>query len=211
MLTFQRGRADRASVPTTSLAPRRTGEQTRQAILLAAAEAFRDIGYDVATLEQIATRVGITRAAILHYFGTKDELLGEIVRPFMARLDALIDDHVGDRALTPRRQRELIVCLVDFLCDNRVVAGLLVRDITAHRHLDPSLQIVDRAARLVAIATRNNEEPHAGVAALAAVGAVVRPVSAPEALIDLSTPASRRVLVEASVAALREGIRAGRQ
>jgi AcrR family transcriptional regulator len=198
-------------VPTPALAPRRTGEQTRQAILVAAAEAFRELGYDVATLEQIATRVGVTRAAILHYFGTKDELLGEIVRPFMAGLDALIDDHMDDRALTPRRQRELIACLVDFLCDNRVVAGLVVRDITAQRHLDPSLQIVDRAARFVAIATRNNDQPYAGVAALAAVGAVVRPLSAPEALVDLSTPASRRVVVEASLAALREGLRAGRQ
>jgi len=197
-------------VTTPSLTPRRSGEQTRQAILVAAAEAFRDLGYDVATLEQIATSVGVTRAAILHYFGTKDELLAEIVRPFMAELDALIDGHVDDRPLSPRRQRELVACLVDFLCDNRVVAALLVRDITAHRHLDPSLQITDRAARFVSLAIRNNDEPYAGVAALAAVGAVVRPLSASEMLIDLSSPASRRVVVDAALAALREGLRTGR-
>jgi AcrR family transcriptional regulator len=198
--------ADRASV-TVLLQPRRTGQDTRNAILHVGAEAFRDSGYDVATLEQIAARLGITRPAVLHHFRSKQELLNEIVRPVLYVLDGVLDRFELEAPLDARARRRFFTDLVDFACEHRAVVSLLVLDLTAHRHLAADLQVSDRAARFAGLVARTHEEPHALVAALAALGTILRPVSAPEGLIDLSSPESRRVLVESALGALREGLK----
>jgi AcrR family transcriptional regulator len=54
---------------------RRPGNQdTREAILVAAKQAFADRGYDMASIRQIATGAGVDPALVHHYFGTKDQL-----------------------------------------------------------------------------------------------------------------------------------------
>ncbi|MBV9953352.1 MAG: TetR/AcrR family transcriptional regulator [Acidimicrobiia bacterium] len=192
---------------TTLLQPRRTGQDTRNAILHVGAEAFRDAGYDVATLEQIATQLSITRAAVLHHFRSKQDLLNEIVRPVLAKLDDVLDRFEREAPLDARGRRRFFSELVDFACDNRAVTSLLVRDLTAHRHLDADLQVSERAGRFAGLVAQTHDQPDAIVAAVAALGTILRPVTAPETLVDLSTAESRRVLVECALAALREGLR----
>jgi AcrR family transcriptional regulator len=64
---------------------RRPGNQdTRQAILHSAREAFADRGYDQASIRQIATGAGVDPALVHHYFGTKEQL-------FLATVEAPID------------------------------------------------------------------------------------------------------------------------
>jgi AcrR family transcriptional regulator len=189
------------------LQPRRTGQDTRNAILHVGAEAFRDAGYDVATLEQIAARLSITRPAVLHHFRSKKELLNEIVRPVLTKLDDVLDRFEQEAPLEGRARRRFFTELVDFACENRAVTSLLILDLTAHRHLDADLQISERAARFAGLVAQKHDQPDALVAAVAALGTILRPVSAPETLIDLSTPDSRRVLVECAIGALREGLR----
>src|SRR5438874_466744 len=64
---------------------RRPGNQdTREAIIAAAREAFAEKGYDRASIRAIATRAGVDPALIHHYFGTKDQL-------FLATVNAPID------------------------------------------------------------------------------------------------------------------------
>jgi AcrR family transcriptional regulator len=54
---------------------RRPGNQdTREAILAAAKQAFAERGYDNASIRQIATGAGVDPALVHHYFGTKDQL-----------------------------------------------------------------------------------------------------------------------------------------
>jgi AcrR family transcriptional regulator len=54
---------------------RRPGNQdTREAILVAAKQAFAERGYDKASIRQIATGAGVDPALVHHYFGTKDQL-----------------------------------------------------------------------------------------------------------------------------------------
>jgi AcrR family transcriptional regulator len=54
---------------------RRPGNQdTREAILVAAKQAFAERGYDNASIRQIATGAGVDPALVHHYFGTKDRL-----------------------------------------------------------------------------------------------------------------------------------------
>jgi AcrR family transcriptional regulator len=54
---------------------RRPGNQdTREAILAAAREAFADRGFDAASIRSIATAAGVDPALVHHYFGSKDQL-----------------------------------------------------------------------------------------------------------------------------------------
>lgn len=54
---------------------RRPGRQdTREAILAAARDAFAEKGFDGASIRYIATSAGVDPALVHHYFGTKDQL-----------------------------------------------------------------------------------------------------------------------------------------
>ncbi|WP_433609121.1 TetR family transcriptional regulator [Dactylosporangium sp. CA-139114] len=64
---------------------RRPGNQdTREAILNAARQAFAERGFDGASIRHIATSAGVDPALVHHYFGAKDQL-------FLAAMDAPID------------------------------------------------------------------------------------------------------------------------
>jgi AcrR family transcriptional regulator len=61
---------------------RRPGKQdTREAILAAAREAFAERGYDGASIRAIATSAGVDPALVHHYFGSKEQLFNATVRP----------------------------------------------------------------------------------------------------------------------------------
>ena len=69
-------------------------QATRQHVLSAAVEVFGTRGYPSATLDEIATRAGVTRGAVYHHFGGKAELYDvvlrdeadSVLRPLMAGL-----------------------------------------------------------------------------------------------------------------------------
>lgn len=60
--------------------PRKTSEEKRRQILTAASEIFGQRGSSNATLEDIAQQVGMTRAGLLHYFNSKQQLLMEVIK-----------------------------------------------------------------------------------------------------------------------------------
>ena len=76
--TTQQGRA-----PTSEIARRRAerrlakgrrSDERWAAILRGAAAVFARLGYAQATLEDIANEVGVNRASLYYYVGTKEEL-----------------------------------------------------------------------------------------------------------------------------------------
>lgn len=56
------------------------GRAKRTEILHAALELIAREGYRRSTLQEIATRVGLTKAGVLHYFDSKEELFAEVLR-----------------------------------------------------------------------------------------------------------------------------------
>jgi AcrR family transcriptional regulator len=54
-------------------------------IIEAAAIVFKEKGYDRATLQDIATRVGITKATLYHHYKNKHELLYTIIHSLMEK------------------------------------------------------------------------------------------------------------------------------
>lgn len=58
-------------------AMRTKSEARRDAILTVALEVFREVGFDAASMSQIAARVGGSKATLYNYFSSKEELLLE--------------------------------------------------------------------------------------------------------------------------------------
>jgi len=60
-------------------APTEAGNDTREAILDAAASLFLSQGYAATGTREIAARVGIRQASLFHHFARKDDLLAELL------------------------------------------------------------------------------------------------------------------------------------
>jgi AcrR family transcriptional regulator len=69
-------------------------EARRREILLAAARVFARLGYDGATLDDVADQFGATKAVIYYYFRSKEEMYTEIrataIRDAIERLEAIL-------------------------------------------------------------------------------------------------------------------------
>lgn len=90
--------------------PRGGSTDTRERMLVAAADEFGEHGYDAATIRAVATRAGVDAALVHHYFGTKADLLAEIV-------DAPIRPDIAVPALLEGPRAELGARLVRFILD----------------------------------------------------------------------------------------------
>jgi AcrR family transcriptional regulator len=187
------------------LMERPRGSATRFMIVEAAAGLFSDVGYAEATLEDIGAGMGIGRSAVLYHFGSKQELLCEVVRPFLEGVDELLDDFELANRSSARGQRRLITEFVALLCRHRRAAVVLYRDAATQRYLPDDLQSGDRMTRFVALMMGADRGPDPEIRALAALGAVIRPVVVSPELLDLETPEQQLAVCDAAMRALRAG------
>lgn len=65
--------------PARKRRPRQATAERRAEILRAAAHTFGSKGYKNGSLAEVAEQVGITHAGVLHHFGSKDQLLVEVL------------------------------------------------------------------------------------------------------------------------------------
>lgn len=102
-----------------SRAQRAPAEQRRTEILRTALEVFGVRGYHNASLQEIAARVGITHQGVLHHFGSKEQLLVEVLE-YRERLDVRdFENH------EPPHGPELLRHLVRTAVTNTGRAGLV--------------------------------------------------------------------------------------
>jgi len=66
-------------------------DDLRERILREALDLFTDSGYHATSLNGIAARLGISKAAIYHHFPSKRLLLAELATPYLRRLDEVVD------------------------------------------------------------------------------------------------------------------------
>ena len=65
---------------------------TRALFLDTAEELFADRGFYGVSIASIADELGLTKQALLHHFGSKEKLYGEVLARISERFDALSDD-----------------------------------------------------------------------------------------------------------------------
>ena len=150
--------AGQPSAPVARRAGRRSypqGKESKLAILETALDVIERKGYSATSLRDIAAEVGMTQAGLLHHFGTKENLLVEVLRQrdVVNRRNLTLDP--GDEPMTLRTARhnadvpglvQLYVSLEAaaadhehpahefFLRRNDMVFGTIRRDIEARQN-----------------------------------------------------------------------------
>ena len=84
----------------------------REEIVTVAAHVFSDRGFEAATLRDVAAAMGTDRASLYYYFGSKEELLQEIVRQALGRDIATAQAVKRSRASTKDKIAALIEAMV---------------------------------------------------------------------------------------------------
>lgn len=102
--------------PTLGRPP--TFEAPRETILSEASKLFAVQGYDNTTLQSVAAAVGITKAAIYHYYPTKQAMCDAIVVDLLARLDEYVHRHIETDAPHPVRLKQFMLAHADFFEKN---------------------------------------------------------------------------------------------
>ncbi len=159
-------------------AKRRTQEErsafTREALIRAAVECICDVGYAGTTAALIADRASVTRGAVQHHFGSRDELILSVIDsvqrdlnfridtaalitlPLEQRIDALVDQYrtvFSDKPflaalniwLGVRSEPQLYERLKTLLVEVQAPIGKIWRDVFADLAIEPSyLQSIRR-------------------------------------------------------------------
>lgn len=115
-----------------------------QRLLAAATRLFAEQGYDRTSVQEIVEAAGVTKGALYHYFGSKDDLLheiyGRLLRLQQERLDAL----AGSEAPVEQRLRDAAADVVVTTLDNLDDAMIFFRSM---HQLSPGKQKQVRAER----------------------------------------------------------------
>lgn len=90
--------------------PRSAGfELQREQMLAAAAQLFATRGYTAATMQDLASACGVSKATLYHYVRDKQELLLQITQGHVQRLEAVVNDVVSAEPDPHRRLSALVL------------------------------------------------------------------------------------------------------
>lgn len=113
-------------------------------LMAAATRLFADRGYDRTSVQEIVEAAGVTKGALYHYFGSKDDLLHEIyarlLRLQQEHLDAVADAEGPVQERLRRAAADVVVTTIDNLDD----AAIFFRSM---HQLSPDKQKQVRAER----------------------------------------------------------------
>jgi AcrR family transcriptional regulator len=130
--------------------PAATRPDTRARILDAALDVFSEHGFEGSSLQQIADRLDLTKAALYYYFRSKDELLEALVEPAITGLNEILDACSGERD-TPARRKEFLKHYLDYFLRQRRLIAYISRDLATLAHPALSAGNEERRTRVEAI------------------------------------------------------------
>jgi AcrR family transcriptional regulator len=136
-----------------------TYAQQREAILQQAAQLFAQKGYRATTMQEVAQASGVSKPTLYHYVRDKDELLLQIAKAHVERLEALVQE-VQCAGLPPaERLRELVQRFVHEYAHAQHQHRVLTEDV---RFLGPREQalILGSQRRVVAAFAQTVTELH---------------------------------------------------
>ncbi len=105
-------------------------EQTRSEILGAAEAVFAEYGFAEARLEDVATRVGVTRAALFHHFRDKRALYEAVIEDAFGSLLDRARTVFGASPSLSQAIEKAVDLWVDAVWDRPAIAHLLLREAT---------------------------------------------------------------------------------
>jgi AcrR family transcriptional regulator len=168
-----------AVVTRTATAPLPSVAQAR--ITAASLELFARHGVGGTSLQMIADRVGVTKAAIYHQFKTKDGIVLAAAEAELARLESVLEKAGAERNRTRARQ-VMLSGIVDFAVEGRRTASVILSDPVVLRFFSGHvryLTMVDRLNDLLMGPDNRADDRVQTVLFMAAIsGAVMHPMVA---------------------------------
>jgi AcrR family transcriptional regulator len=188
-----------ATPSTGPASPGSAASVTRTRILDAALELFSEHGFEGTTLQQIADRLGFTKAALYYHFRSKEDLLQALTAPAIAELDALLDAY-EQATDTPAQRRHFVEDYIDVMLGQRRLIAYMASDLAIVAHPAIAGGHVERRARLQARLAGDGLELREQVRvtmATRAIGGVIAQFP------DADPAELRAILIDATQALLR--------
>lgn len=155
------------------------GQVTKEAIRQAAMSAFSTHGYRGATLSDIADVLGISRAAVLHHYRSKAELLAAVVTPFLDAYEELLVAFETLAPLPPPDRTRLVAGFVELCARHALPVGVLFRQPVPAEDAGVLARLAPLRARFVALMAGPAPSPVDYVTVFGMVGAVLCPLTEP--------------------------------
>jgi AcrR family transcriptional regulator len=168
-----------ATASTTTQEPaRRASRGARERVLDAALDLFAEHGVSGTSLQMIADRIGVTKAAVYHKFHTKDEIVLGVLAPALESLHRSIEE--AELQETPAARREsMLTSLVKLAVGNRRLAAILRAD-PAAAELVRNHPALDVGSRIRPLLAGPNLDVRTEVASAMVGGALMMVGTAPE-------------------------------
>jgi AcrR family transcriptional regulator len=130
----------------------RPPSETRQRIQDVARELFTEKGVQRTSLQDIATRLGITKPALYYHFSSREDLVRSILQPLIDEGESFVAEHERKRGSARATPRELLEGYFDFHFRHRADLVLVVEELTTLADLgliDAMLAWRERLCKLV--------------------------------------------------------------
>ncbi len=117
---------------------------TRRRLIEAAAEVFHRDGYDSATIDQIATEAGASRATFYLHFKDKQVVLDELIAGYVERSTPQLEGIPGPKP-TLQQVKDWIIQIGQFFEQEKVLVSVMTQ-VFRHQHTESSkygLEAVD--------------------------------------------------------------------
>jgi AcrR family transcriptional regulator len=174
---------------TTSGGP--TAAQAR--IITASLDLFARHGVGGTSLQMIADRIGVTKAAVYHQYRTKDEIVLTAAEAELARLQAVVDAAEAERS-RKRARDALVAGIVDLAVERRRTVSTILSDpiiVGFFAEHDAFRDVMRRLRRLL---IGDDARPEAGVRTAMLVAAISGAVMHPF-VVDLDDDTLRSELL----------------
>lgn len=128
--------------PVPAAAAVSSSARGREAIVAAATGLFASRGYRATTLDDVALALGIKKASLYHYIGSKEELLSEIYDRILTRIDAVVRPIAESDLPGDERLRRMVHAHVEVVSAERDMLAVVFRE---EPELSPTAKAAIRA------------------------------------------------------------------
>jgi len=112
-------------------------EETRKRILAAALRAFREHGFEIATMRQVAAEAGVALGAAYYYFDSKDAIVMAFYEQAQNEMAPELDALLARSRTLDQRLRGIIGQKIEYFAPNRALVGALSSHIDPEHPLSP--------------------------------------------------------------------------
>lgn len=116
-----------------------TFETPRETILKVAAKLFAARGFEATTLQNVAVEIGITKAALYHYYPTKQAMYDAIVAHLLEQLQVWVRRQVDSAAPYEVQLKQLMISHAEFFEENYTAFVTLLHGVAGlNRQFSPA-------------------------------------------------------------------------